>query len=401
MTSNNKEHFPKRKAKLWSFSLMIFFIISLNFDWQKDYLFWYGSISFVVLSYLISFKEIHFKNLGFLGWLFSFIFLGAFSSVWSLSPSIVWEVVTPLLVCLFLLFLLQSSIYCGFDVDTMFRNYFIATLVNSIYVILMIDLSQLGEIQVGTQLLQGWNGNSIGFMAAHGALIGSYLIKKTNSKLAKTFYILSIAGLSLLTLYTGSRTAFIVLIGGICLFVFTSRPSKLVRNALICAFVISVLFYIVMKTESFYAVLGSRLEGLFNLFSNEGEIDSSAKMRSIFIENGKEWFSQKPLLGYGLNNYKILNQSATGRLTYSHNNFIEMAVNLGVFGLIWYYSIYGYLLVKLLKRAKENIFTAFMLSLLLCELVNHYGNVSYYDFYANLLLLLCFYATKKEAKLKE
>ena len=396
MASNIKELFSQKKADLWSFSLTIFFIVSLNFDWQSNYLIWYGSVGLVVFSYLISFKGLYFKHLGFLEWLFSFIILGAISSIWSLSPSAVFEVLASLIICLFLLFLLQSSINYGFNVDTVFRNYFIATLVNAVYIILKIDVSQLGQIQIGSDLLKGWNANYIGFMAAHGSLIGCYLIKKTNSNFAKASYFLCTVAFSFLTVYTGSRTAFIVLVGGICLFIMASRPSNLIRNIIIASVAIFVSLYIVMNVESFYNVLGSRLESLFSLFSGEGEVDSSARLRSLFIENGKEWFSQEPIMGYGLNNYKILNQEATRRLTYSHNNFIEIAVNLGAVGLILYYSFYVYLFINLLKTLKNNTFNLFMLSALLVELVSHYGTVSYYDFYTNLLLMFCFYAIKKE-----
>ena len=400
MTTTNKALDSKKNHYLWSFFLMIFFTIAMNNDWLDSYLLWYGYIALLFISYCISFKAFYFKNTTYMKWLVSFIILGALSSIWSISTEVISEVLNSLIVCLFVLTLLQSSINYDFSIDIIFRNYFIATLVNAIYVVLNIDLSQLGQVQVGEMLLDGWNGNGIAFMAAHGVLIGSYLIKKSNNKIAKAFYLLSNVGLSFLCIYTGSRTAFIVLFSSVFFFLLASRPSKLVRNITISAIVISIVIYAVMNVEGFYRILGSRLEGLFSLFSGDGLVDSSAKLRSIYIENGKEWFAESPIVGHGINNYKILNKATTGRFTYAHNNFIEIAVDFGIIGLIWYYSIYVYLFFSLLKKVKNNIFNVFLLSAISVELISHYGTVSYYDFYTNFLLMLCFYSANNEMTFK-
>ena len=156
-----------------------------------------------------------------------------------------------------------------------------------------------------------------------------------------------------------------------------------------------------MNVDAFYTVLGSRFEGLFALFRGEGDVDGSADIRNVFIENGKKWFSEHPILGYGINNYKVLNQSAVGRFTYAHNNFIELAVDLGVVGLIAYYSVYVYLIIRLLQLVRENTINIFLLSALVASLISHYGTVSYYDFYQKFLILLCFFAINQSNIVEE
>ena len=207
--------------------------------------------------------------------------------------------------------------------------------------------------------------------------------------------------LAVVTMYTGSRTAFVALIASGILYFWFRHPTKMVRNILVTALIVVVAFYLIMNIPAFYNVLGSRFEGLFALFSGSGKVDSSADIRDTFIENGKIWFLENPILGYGVNNYKMLNGPATGRFTYAHNNFIELAVDLGVVGLVWYYSVYVYVIFKLLKMMKRNPVSVYLLSALVASLISHYGTVSYYDFYQNFLLMLCFYVVGFKKKVDD
>lgn len=388
-----------KKEYLFALALTVFFAVSMNYDWRAGYFAWYGSLLLVFAMYLLTFNgRFRFNNISFELWFISFIALCAVSFLWALSISVAMDIIKSLIVVLAVLVLIRSALELGFCLDTLLRCYFIATLVNAIYIVFTIDIAQLGEMQLGTELLGGWNGNGIGFMMAQGVLIGWYLFQKAENKLSKLFYAVYITALIFLTLYTGSRTAFFMLVVEILLYVCLCHPTKIARNVLISFVLVAVVLYLVMNVESLYKVLGVRLEGLFALFSGEGEVDSSANVRDIFIENGKKWFSEKPFLGFGINNYKVLNQAATGRFVYAHNTFIELAVDLGSVGLIWYYSIYVYLIVRLLKSIKDNRMNVFLLSALVASLMSQYGTVSYYGFYQNFFLLLCFFAVRKAKK---
>lgn len=386
---------------LWMFALTLFFAISMNYDWRNRYLFWYGSLALVFVAYFLVFnKRIVLKNFSFECWLLSFMALGVISLSWSLSADTGMVVIKTLVVCFAVLFLIHSSLNCGFEVDAALRCYFVATLVNVVYIASMIDLTSLGEVQLGDNLIEGWNGNGIGFMMAQGVLIGCYLFKQAQQKLKKIVLLIFAILLAILTMYTGSRTAFIMLAAELILFFWLSHPTKMMRNIIVTVLVLGGALYLAMNVESFYNVLGSRLEGLFAFFGGEGEVDTSTSIRDTFIENGKKWFLEDPIVGYGINNYKVLNQSATGRFTYAHNNFIEMAVNLGVVGLVWYYSVFLYLIIRLLKLFRNNSLNIFLLSALVASFISQYGSVSYYGFYLNFLLLLCFWGVNHMGKEK-
>lgn len=399
MLNNKKSGFYIKTSYLWRVALVVFFSISMNNDWRSSRLVWYGSLALILVAYLAVFKgRALIKEPAFLVWFVSFFAFGLLSFIWSMSVSPALDVLKSVIVCFAALLLIQFSVNLGYSADAILKGYFVATVANVLYVVFTIDIARLGEVQLGVHMLEGWNGNGIGFMMAQGALIGCYLFQGVDKKAVKLVYLICFFAMVLLTLYTGSRTAFIMLVVELMLFFWLKNPTKRMRNVFVSVMILLVALYLAMNVESFYNVLGVRLEGLFALFSGKGNVDTSASARDLFIENGIKWFLEQPVIGYGLNNYRVLNRVFTGHFTYSHNNFIEIAVNLGIVGLVWYYSVYVYLCVRLLKESKNNRVNVFLFSALVASIISHYGTVAYYDFYQNLLLLLCFLAVRKDRR---
>ena len=385
-----------RMKFLWVIAITLFFVVNMNYVFKTSSIIWYGTLLLLVAAYVLSFNgRIMFSNLSFFKWAISFLIFGCVSMLWCLSESFAFDVIKSQIINIVALFLILFSLNYGFKFSTLLKCYFVATLFNAVYILLTIDVSQLGEVQVGTNLIEGWNGNGIGFMATQGAIIGVYLFRETTFKFEKLIITLGIIFLAFLSAYTGSRTAFIVLILGFIVYYWMCNPKKAVKNVILTALVVFCALYVIMNVEGFYNVLGKRFEGLFSLFTGKGEADTSSMLRDKFIENGKKWFLDKPLFGYGLNNYKVLNLRATGEMTYAHNNFIEIAVDLGIVGLIWYYAPFLVLAVKLLLSYKKGNINIYLFVSLIISVVSHYGTVSYYGFYQNFILLLCFYVVDK------
>ena len=266
---------------------------------------------------------------------------------------------------------------------------------NMLYLINNIDLAELGEIQIGDNLIEGWNGNGIGFMATEGAFAGFYLIDKSKSKLMKLVILAVNLFFCFVTMYTGSRTAFAMLVAGILLYLYIKKPTKILRNIILTIVLLYVIYYLIMNVEGIYNVLGTRIKSLLALITGKGEADHSATLRDTFVQNGKIWFKESPLIGYGVNNYRVLDKEATGFGFYAHNTYIEIAVDFGVVGLVWYYLVYVILVLRLLKTAKNNPLHSFLLASLVASLISHLGTVSYYGIYQNLLLFMCFVTTNQ------
>ena len=147
---------------------------------------------------------------------------------------------------------------------------------------------------------------------------------------------------------------------------------------------------LIMKIPALYDVLGKRMEDLFKeLFgvaANDGSLNARANMFSL----GWEWFKQKPILGYGLNNFSLLYLEEMGWATYSHNNFVEILVSGGLVGFAIYYSAYIYLFVKLIKVAflKRDLIAITLLVFNLSLIIMNVSNISYYSTADNCMLML-------------
>ncbi|MBO7232994.1 MAG: O-antigen ligase family protein, partial [Bacteroidales bacterium] len=64
-------------------------------------------------------------------------------------------------------------------------------------------------------------------------------------------------------------------------------------------------------------------------------------------------FLHKPFFGYGANNYSEEIEPIIGVAVYSHNNFIEMLVNVGFVGFcIFYFRWFHVLLLDFLKTQR-------------------------------------------------
>ncbi len=386
---------------LWKLSLIFFFSIELNPD-LRTYVLWYGSIIVLIASYLIKYKVIPFKLTNYTAWLFGFILLGCMSALWSKSTVFVMDVIKPLVVIFVVLYFINSKLSSKEDIEEILKCYVIAIFITCIYILTNIDLKEIGHIQIGKGVIEGWNGNAIGLCMASGAMISLYFVLITKTR-SRVIYVLTSILFTYVVLYTGSRTSLIVLIAGIAVYVFLNNPKKIVRNTIIVIALLFVAYYLIMNVESLYNVLGVRFEGLFSMFSGDvDKADNSALLRETFIENGVQWFAEKPIIGYGLNNYKYLNRIATSFETYAHNTFIEIAVGLGIVGLIFYYSFYFNLIFKLYKKnnaGNDNKLNCFIIAVLVSSLIGQYGDVNYYSMYQNLIFCLaCSIIYKVNAK---
>jgi O-antigen ligase len=78
------------------------------------------------------------------------------------------------------------------------------------------------------------------------------------------------------------------------------------------------------------------------LIQGTAGFDDSANIRKEMISDGFDLWQKKPLLGYGISQYRF--ESVYD--TYSHNNYIELLVSGGLVALISYYGVLVFLLFK-------------------------------------------------------
>ena len=170
---------------------------------------------------------------------------------------------------------------------------------------------------------------------------------------------------------------------------------------MVLAFII-VLFYLIMSVPELYAAIGVRIESMFNHILSDGG-DYSMSLRQLFIEHAKDMFFEKPLFGYGINNFIVKIGQRIGVSTYAHNNYYEILADLGIVGFSAFYGYYFYLAISLLKiwRKSTGSLVKLMLVWVAVIMVCEYGLVSYYQVYIHMMLccaylFICAYSNEDD-----
>ena len=344
---------------------------------------------FVVAGTITEATSIRFKVTGYHVWLFIFTSIVFISRFWAFSSSGAVGLFNTVLfnfICLSCV----AILICGDSrrIRLVVGCMAIAPIILELRVILTGGLlAFLGSRSVGSI-----SANSVGMFSSFGIYF-SYALYKENKKAC--WLLLSVLNLCI-SLLSASRKAFMVIaLVALLLVVLDSENKdvlgKFAKIALVVAFLILALF-LVMNIPFLYDLVGVRLEGMINgFFGSGGNIDASTKTRMGLVEYGIEWFQEKPLLGYGADNFRYLMAAFHPGQTafYAHNNYIELLVSYGIVGTSVYYFIYVKMIASGLSRRKKLSFLELIsVCLLIGLLVMDYGLVDYYSRDAQLFIVL-------------
>ena len=196
---------------------------------------------------------------------------------------------------------------------------------------------------------------------------------------------------------SGSRKGFLMLLVGFLIFlVFRKQNGKFIRFVFYLG-IIAVCVVLLFQIPFFYNIVGIRIMSTFNQLLY-GAGDNSSFERISMINYGLQWFSEKPIFGWGIDTFKFKYEAVSrfGFFTYSHNNYVEILYGLGILGFILYYSIYIEILIKIRKQAKQirsSNLLMFSLLFMVTVLISEIALVTYSSRWLQLLLLLVFSVT--------
>lgn len=270
-------------------------------------------------------------------------------------------------------------------------------IVMTVYILLFIDTSTLGVVRIGRESLgEEWNANNIGMNMAVAAFMAFVLSKEEESKKMRLFYYFIIGLMGTIVFLSGSRKALFILMFTIAMYAILNAKKNKFSKIVMVSVIGMIVIYLIMNIPFLYNIIGSRLDTMISKFTGYGVVDKSARTRTEMIEYGKYLFRKKPLLGYGVNNYRALYGGITGDYTYAHNNYIDLLVGTGVIGTILYYWGYVYILKKaIFKKDSLSVFaTISIVTILIIEI----GLVSYDSFYIQFLICLSFSAVRIKSK---
>ncbi len=219
-------------------------------------------------------------------------------------------------------------------------------------------------VRVGEEIA---NQNTFGLVFSNAAVSAFYYAILKNKKI----HYLSVIPFAFFGLSSGSKKVLIMFIlAAVGLFIAKYGIRKIYKSIIMASIILCVAMYVLSLPA--FSTINERITSYLS-----GDRNVSDMTRESMIEFGIDMFKEHPFLGYGLSNYS---QYYGG--TYSHNNFIEVVVSLGIFGFILYYLMYAvpmitimYLWYKKRKLANENIMLLF---LLFVDVVFGYGMVQFY-----------------------
>jgi O-antigen ligase len=210
------------------------------------------------------------------------------------------------------------------------------------------------------------NQNTYGLVFANAALVALYYFFFNNEKR----YIL-LAGLFIFFgLSSGSKKVVFLLILGLFFLILSKYGVRKLFKVIVYSFT-SVLVGLGIIHLPLFSTILERLESYLSVTGN-----TSDNLRAELIRYGLDLFYENPLLGYGLNNYSLFHWSGT----YSHNNYIEILVSLGIMGFLIYYSIFINSTIALLKKRKNlKSIHALLVFSIISSLIFGYGMVQFYS----------------------
>ena len=158
----------------------------------------------------------------------------------------------------------------------------------------------------------------------------------------------------------------------IYLALLVKEPKKLILTLIFGILILTIVFnYIDIDLGSYYTHISGRFKSFDSQLTRPDPFGSTGE-RMFLIDFGLNAFQDKPLFGYGIANFFLLND----RHIYAHNNYVELLVDVGIFGTMLFYYIYIYLISNAYKL-KDQFLKIIMITFLLILMMMDIALVSY------------------------
>lgn len=285
-------------------------------------------------------------------YILSFLLIAFASTFWSIDFNYAVSHNITFLQLMILMFMVYSLIDSIDDVNMLMNSIYIGGLLMCLYAFFYYGIDGIiNSIKTGFRLGGEINQeNSFGFYSNITFFIGLYKIFVNKNK---KYILLNILPLLFIFL-SGSRKAIFILIVMIPIFILLVSEKNPVFKIFISIFTITVLYYLVVNS-SLSNTLFRRVNQLLNGVLYDSKLDNSTLTRFEMFEFGWHLFKEKPLFGYGTNQYNILYSLQFGWARPSHNNYIQVLVSYGIIGTFVYYSIFIIILYNLYFLYNNNL----------------------------------------------
>lgn len=225
-----------------------------------------------------------------------------------------------------------------------------------------------------------------------GSYIGLYRWYKTRKLYDIVIGIMLLA----ISLSTGKRTGAIFVVVAYVVYnicvqkQYWKKLLKVVWLIVLLGLAWTAIMYIPALNETF----GQRTMGFIDTLFHGEASDASTIERLQLLGFATTLFKNNFLFGSGLNGMRTyLSQIGFYHVTYAHNNYLEIATGLGVIGVILYYTIYLFPIIRAYRytRFSKNTDVIFMMSFLISLMVSDLVQVTYESYFE--LVIICILST--------
>lgn len=326
-------------------------------------------------------------------WYLIFIIYIGFSNLWA-SDFIGVDIVKLLLRYLIILLSTTSvAIYVddAKDLDKIIDLFILSTLI-----IIALELSATPMKSLNNGNL-GWhyshcNPNDITVWMDFAATASFY---KAYNKGKKWMYLVTVIMVIFCALSSSRKGFAAAVIGPFMIVLFSFRKRGYVLRVILAVALAVGAAVLIMKNEVLYNAIGVRFEKLLTYIQG-GKVDTSAKLRMYYIESAKSMFEESPILGKGIENFRVLmDKIYSSDVGYAHNNYWQVLSELGVIGFALYYGMYVFLACVLLKSyfVRRNNDAVLFIASLVMMLILEAGIVSIDSKFSQLIIAIIYCAT--------
>ncbi len=211
------------------------------------------------------------------------------------------------------------------------------------------------SIGYGIFKISGHSPTALAAIASNAMIMSMLIYWRKNKKYALMYF----SFFSFIILLTKSRKNLVFILFSILIIPFcysgkgfnTKKLKIMFSGIILCV----LGCFAIIKIPYFYEHIGMRLlsilDGVLQIGISESSFgESSIRTRESLIVLAKAAFIQKPVYGWGLNNFsEVINKGGY----YTHNGFWEMLVSGGIIGFTIYYAKYFCILKKMYNGIKK------------------------------------------------
>lgn len=386
--------FETRRERMAIFLLIIYAVVVYIFDGSETnvkliYLA-YGFLC-LYLVYILRTIRIYMET----SWILAYLVFSTFSILWSENAATSFTRVKGVALLTVLLVLTTTYAIRIQNPTGLLYALMIGALSLSGYMFLLYGVSGIINALGQTENRIGWLINNVNAVA-NSLVVGAVALFGTAIFYRKWIFLVLLIPVGICILAAGSRTAVIsLLVGVLAIAFFAIRSKENLSQAILWAigiFAGLLIVWVALRNLTATQQLIIRIENAIAVFTGRQAVykESSSQGRLDYIKLGWAYFLKSPIWGNGIGcaGYAIVEEF--GRITYLHNNYIELLASGGIIGFFLYYAPYFSVFIKLCKRAFRQhdkdpmVYIAF--ALLIAKLTSHMGTVMYYSKIEFLLL---------------